>query len=110
MRGISVRSMISGMLRFMRTLNAGDVPVSMSSVEATSSDSPLDIRELIGAPPSDNYEQFGPVMQCLCGSDLFIAILSFDERDRTVGQYFTNGRCAVCHADVTLPTEIDSLV
>ena len=66
-----------------------------------------DIRALLRAPTTDDLTRFGPMFECLCGSELFIAIVSFDERDRTVGQYFTNGRCAVCHADVVLPTEAD---
>lgn len=102
-------TMIWSLRRWLLTRIAADVHASTVSGIPLSG-KPLDIRTLLGTDATDNYEQFGPVMQCLCGSELFIAILSFDERDRTIGQYFTNGRCAVCHADVTLATEIDEQV
>jgi hypothetical protein len=108
MKGILMGSIRSWLVRKRPTRTVLDVLASTGS--GTPSSEPLNIRTLLQSDATDNYEQFGPVMRCLCGSELFIAILSFDERDRSIGQYFTNGRCAVCHADVTLATEIDEMV
>lgn len=81
------------------------VPASTMSDRRTSSES-HSIRELFGAPGTDNYDQFGPVHECLCGCDTFLAIVHFE--DGAISGYFTDGRCASCHADVRLPTEVDS--
>ena len=57
---------------------------------------------------TDDYTQFGPMLECLCGSDIFIALVSFGD-DREIATYFTDGRCAHCGADIVLPTPVDEL-
>lgn len=69
---------------------------------------PLDVRELMSIEKTDDYTQFGPVHECLCGGNLFIMLGFFD--DGEVSGYFTEGRCAGCGANVTLPTEIDQMI
>lgn len=75
---------------------------------SSSASSTNSVRELINVSPTDDYTNFGPVLECLCGSDLFIALVSFGD-DREIATYFTDGRCAVCHADITLPTPVDEV-
>ena len=83
---------------------------NITSAPASSSSSSKDsIRTLIHSTSSDDYTQFGPVLECLCGSDLFIALVSFGD-DREIATYFVDGRCAVCKADVILPTPIDEVM
>jgi len=101
---VSMKTLRSGLTRLMRIVSGKAAPASMSS-DSTSS-APLSIRALMQGDPFDDYEQFGPLRECLCGSELFIAIVGFDE-DGAIGTYFTDGRCAVCHADVRLITEVD---
>lgn len=48
----------------------------------------------------------GPTRKCACGSELFQALMWFNE-DRSVGGYFTEGCCASCGALVRLVTEAD---
>jgi hypothetical protein len=81
---------------------------TMSDRASSSASSTNSVRELISGTPTDDYTNFGPVLECLCGSDLFIALVSFGD-DREVATYFTDGRCAVCHADITLPTPVDEV-
>lgn len=63
---------------------------------------------MLSTSATDDYTNFGPVLECLCGSDLFIALVSFGD-DREIATYFTDGRCSVCHADIILPTPVDVL-
>jgi len=48
-----------------------------------------------------------PTAVCPCGYDMFIALIQFDEQDRTIEHYITDGVCALCGTLVTLPTEMD---
>jgi hypothetical protein len=48
---------------------------------------------------------FGPVHECLCGSNLFQIVAAFE--DGQVCFYLTEGICWECGAKVTVPTEID---
>lgn len=48
---------------------------------------------------------FGPVHECLCGSNLFQIVAAFDAGE--VCFYLTEGICWECGAKVTVPTEID---
>ena len=92
------------------TRSATDVPASTTSEQGyCSQSSPRSIRHMLSmSQATDDYTQFGPVLECVCGSDLFIALVSFDD-DRELSTYFTDGRCAQCWADVTLPTAADEL-
>lgn len=56
---------------------------------------------LISGP---DYTFAGPVQQCLCGSELFHALVSFDE-DSRVAYYVLDGICHGCGATVHLPYE-----
>ncbi|NDB65109.1 MAG: hypothetical protein EB168_05500 [Euryarchaeota archaeon] len=96
-------SMLSVKVAIANTMSA---PASSSSSSENSKNS---IRTLIHSTSSDDYTQFGPVLECLCGSDLFIALVSFGD-DREIATYFVDGRCAVCKADVILPTPIDEVM
>lgn len=46
----------------------------------------------------------GPVQQCLCGCDLFHALISFDE-SKQVSAYILDGICHNCGASVSLTYE-----
>ena len=58
-------------------------------------------------PVSDgpDLRGFGPVHECLCGSNLFQIVAAFE--DGQVCFYLTEGICWECGAKVTVPTEID---
>jgi hypothetical protein len=69
---------------------------------------PKDIRELL------NKKDYSKAMDlrgnpigdiCLCGSELFIAIVAFEEGE--ICFYFLDGECADCGSLVTLSTPID---
>lgn len=55
---------------------------------------------LISGP---DYTFAGPVEQCLCGSDLFHALVAFDEK--AISYYVLEGICHSCGATVALPYE-----
>jgi hypothetical protein len=64
-----------------------------------------DIRELLH--PTDysksmdlRGEKIGK--QCVCGCEVFIALISFDEL-KEISFYFLDGECANCGSMVTLP-------
>lgn len=64
-----------------------------------------DIRELLH--PTDysksmdlRGEQIGTT--CICGSEVFIALIAFDE-NKEICFYFLDGECANCGSMVTLP-------
>ena len=44
---------------------------------------------------------------CMCGSQLFTAIVAFEEGD--IAFYFLDGECVDCGSLVTLPTPIDNI-
>jgi hypothetical protein len=44
---------------------------------------------------------------CMCGSELFTAIVGFDEGE--ISFYFLDGECVDCGSLVTLPTPIDDI-
>lgn len=46
----------------------------------------------------------GPTMRCVCGSEVFHALIWFDE-DRSIAGYMTEGACASCGAIVRLATQ-----
>jgi hypothetical protein len=50
-----------------------------------------------------DYTFAGPVEQCLCGSDLFHALVAFE--DKQVSYYVLDGICHSCGATVHLPYE-----
>lgn len=105
-KGGSISLMISSLLQQLLTrVVSGWVAPASTTPDVTSSE-PRSIRALMQGEPFDDYEFLGPLRSCLCGSELFIAIVGFDE-DGAIGTYFTDGRCAVCHADVRLITEVD---
>lgn len=43
---------------------------------------------------------------CMCGSEIFIALISFDE-SKEIAFYFLDAECVNCGSLVTLPTPID---
>lgn len=51
-----------------------------------------------------DYRFAGPTQACLCGNELFHAVVSFDE-DQTIGYYLLDGICHACGATVNLPYE-----
>lgn len=53
-----------------------------------------------------DYRFAGPTLQCLCGSDMFGLIVTFDE-NRCVATYFLDARCMHCGAHLIAPTEGD---
>jgi len=89
----------------MRNAEDATASTQLDTVSSLTSSS-RSIRTLMQGEPSDDLTQFGPLRECLCGSELFIALVQFDE-DGAIGSYFTDGRCAMCHSDVTLATEVD---
>lgn len=50
-----------------------------------------------------------PTTECLCGGQMFYALVWFDQ-ERAVGGYILDGLCANCRALVTLPTPIDEVI
>ena len=87
--------------------SATDAPASTMSEQGYCSQSnPGSIRQMLSISATDDYTNFGPVLECLCGGDLFIALVAFGD-DREIATYFTDGRCATCGSDITLPTPID---
>ena len=89
------------------TPSATDAPASTTSEQGyCSQSSPRSIRHMLSISATDDYTNFGPVLECLCGGDLFIALVAFGD-DREIATYFTDGRCATCGADIKLPTPID---
>jgi hypothetical protein len=67
-------------------------------------DEPMDIRTLIhhgdySSSMDLRGESIGDI--CLCGSELFIALVSFDQGELSF--YFLDGECASCGSMVTLP-------
>lgn len=53
-----------------------------------------------------DYRFAGPTRVCLCGSDMFGVIVTFDE-NRCVAGYLLDARCMGCGAHVIAPTEGD---
>lgn len=104
MKGGLMSSMISSFVHRWRTLVARTRRVTAST---TSDEISSSVRSLFRSEASTDYEWAGPTLICPCGSDTFLAIVTFDE-DRALAQYFTEGRCAFCNADVRLPTEADT--
>lgn len=51
-----------------------------------------------------DYRFAGPTRACLCGNELFHAVVSFDE-DKTIGYYLLDGVCHDCGASLQLPYE-----
>ncbi len=69
---------------------------------------PLDIRAMpIGNETGDQTWKDTIVRQCICGSNQFWVLTSFDD-DGTVGGYFTDAICGFCGSWVKVPTEIDN--
>lgn len=97
--------MVSMISSFVRRLLTSVAPATDASA-STTSDKTSSVRALFGGEPSADYEWAGPTLVCPCGSDLFLALVTFDE-DRAIGSYFTEGRCALCNADIRLPTQAD---
>ena len=63
-----------------------------------------DIRELLHNNDYSNSMDLRGVPigdTCVCGSDLFIALISFQNKE--IGFYFLDGECANCGSMVTLP-------
>lgn len=60
------------------------------------------------AEAGPDYRWAGPTLECLCGSDMFGLIVSFDE-SRCVATYFTDARCMHCGAYLIAPTEADNV-
>lgn len=48
-----------------------------------------------------------PTAICPCGYSMFVAVVQFDEIERTIEYYLTDGICALCGTLVTLPTQMD---
>lgn len=91
----------------MRSVQAA--PASTTSEQDYCSQSgPQSIRHMLSISATDDYTGFGPVLECLCGGDLFIALVAFGD-DREIATYFTDGRCATCGADIKLPTPVDEI-
>ena len=53
----------------------------------------------------EDYRFAGPVQQCLCGGDMFHALVGFDDSG-DVAYYVVDGMCWQCGAVVTLPTPL----
>lgn len=49
----------------------------------------------------------GELHVCQCGSDMFKAIVSFE--NNVISTYITEGECLFCGSRVTLPTECESI-
>ena len=47
----------------------------------------------------------GPTMKCACGCEVFHALVWFDQDDRSIGGYFTEGCCSGCGSLVRLATQ-----
>lgn len=48
-----------------------------------------------------------PLLECVCGCDMFIIIARFDPETRLPGFYLTDALCAACGSLLTAPTPID---
>lgn len=81
----------------------------VAATVSTTLDQTSSVRELFHSEASADYEWAGPTQRCACGSDVFLFIGWFDE-EREIAGYFTEGRCAVCNADLRLPTAADEYV
>lgn len=99
-------SRISRLWHGRRTPDALVTDASASIMLARTSS---DIRELLGVGKTDDYTNFGPVRECLCGNTLFATLIWLDD-DNSIGGYFTDGRCVNCGADLTIATEVDQPV
>lgn len=100
LRGL--RSYVTGLWSSMR--NAKAAPVAIPWAYPTSS--VLTVREWFRSQPTGDHTDFGPLAVCPCGSDLFLIIASFNE-EGALATYFTEARCVMCNADVTVITEVD---
>lgn len=48
-----------------------------------------------------------PSPRCVCGNNVFLALVSFGDDDYDIAGWFTEGQCIECGARVTLPTPLD---
>lgn len=68
-------------------------------------DVPKPVYEIFSKNPDGPDLLFmGPTTQCVCGCDLFHALIWFDD-DRSIAGYFTEGCCASCGAIIRLATQ-----
>jgi hypothetical protein len=69
----------------------------------------IPIHELFHVEPNGADLLFmGPVTECVCGEQVFHALIWFAD-DRTIGGYITEMVCSGCGALVRGATEIDDL-
>lgn len=68
----------------------------------TDSDPLLDLMTPLHGP---DYTWIGPAHECLCGCNLFHALVSFDDSEITY--YVLEGICYSCGGKVTLPCPLD---
>lgn len=54
----------------------------------------------------EDYRFAGPVKECLCGSNMFHVVASFDEEGE-VSFYVLDGMCWSCGSIVTLPCPLE---
>lgn len=67
---------------------------------------PVPIHELLlDLPAGDNMLPLGPTSECLCGSDLFVVVAWF--RDKDMAGWFTDARCLACGTVLRAPTPVD---
>jgi len=65
--------------------------------------------ELIDLQPSVLQDLRGePTTECVCGSELFYALVGFDRDTRLVGWYALDLHCAECGTLCTAPTPVDN--
>ena len=64
---------------------------------------------LVEVEPNDSDLLFmGPTTRCVCGGEVFHALVWFAE-DRTIGGYFTEMVCAMCGSLIRGATEADDV-
>lgn len=61
--------------------------------------------EAVNAMPKDgpDYRWAGATEECLCGNDLMVAVVAFDEG--VIGAYFLDMKCLACGALLIAPCE-----
>jgi len=73
------------------------------------SDRKAAIESVYHVPCKEDHTDFGPIMDCLCGSSMFILGAWFDPDTREIGGYLLEGQCMQCGAAVRLPTPADQV-
>ena len=67
------------------------------------------VNSLFGVHSNEDHTSLGPLLECLCGSEMFMVAAWFDPDTREIGGYILDGKCLQCGAVVQLPTPMDQV-